>query len=105
MSGIFFTNGRQHVDLDTEQNHNAPDTTSDLLYKGALKDKSRSVWQGMIKALPGSQRIDGFQANRNLMLDKDARADSIPGWRFRPMMCAVPMLRRSASWMRKRSSI
>ena len=79
MSGIFFTNGRQHVDLDTQQNHNAPDTTSDLLYKGALKDHSRTVWQGMIKALPDSQRIDGFQANRNLMLDKTARADSIPG--------------------------
>lgn len=79
MSGIFFTNGRQHVDLDTQQNHNAADTTSDLLYKGALKENSRSVWQGMIKALPNSQRIDGFQANRNLMLDKTARADSIPG--------------------------
>lgn len=79
MSGIFFTSGRQHVDLDTQQNHNAPDTTSDLLYKGALRDHSRSVWQGMIKALPDSQRIDGFQANRNLMLDRTSRADSIPG--------------------------
>lgn len=79
MSGIFFTNGRQHLDLDTQQNHNAPDTVSDLLYKGALREKSRTVWQGMIKALPGAQRIDGFQANRNLMLDRDARADSIPG--------------------------
>jgi Fe-S cluster assembly protein SufD len=79
MSGIFFTNGRQHIDLDTQQNHNAGDTVSDLLYKGALKEKSRTVWQGMIKALRGSQRIDGFQANRNLMLDKTARADSIPG--------------------------
>ncbi len=79
MSGIFFTNGRQHLDLDTEQNHNAADTNSDLLYKGALKENSRTVWQGMIRALPGSQRIDGFQANRNLMLDSTARADSIPG--------------------------
>ncbi|MCP4360510.1 MAG: Fe-S cluster assembly protein SufD [Chloroflexi bacterium] len=79
MSGIFFTNGRQHLDLDTQQNHNAGDTVSDLLYKGALRENSRTVWQGMIKALPGSQRIDGFQANRNLMLDKTARADSIPG--------------------------
>jgi Fe-S cluster assembly protein SufD len=79
MSGLFFTNGRQHIDLDTQQNHNAPDTVSDLLYKGALRDNSRSVWQGMIKALPGSQRIDGFQANRNLLLDRKARADSIPG--------------------------
>ena len=79
MSGIFFTNGRQHLDLDTLQNHNAPETVSDLLYKGALKDRSRTVWQGMIKALPDAQRINGFQANRNLMLDRTARADSIPG--------------------------
>jgi len=79
MSGLFFTAGRQHFDLDTQQNHNAADTVSDLLYKGALKEKSRSVWQGMIKALPGSQRIDGFQANRNLLLERTARADSIPG--------------------------
>lgn len=79
MSGLFFADKRQHFDLDTQQNHNAPDTTSDLLYKGALKDKARSVWQGIIKALPDSQRIDGFQANRNLLLSKTARADSIPG--------------------------
>jgi len=79
MSGIFFGSGRQHFDLDTQQNHNAPDTVSDLLYKGALKDRSRSVWQGLIKAQPESQRIDGFQANRNLLLSSTARADSIPG--------------------------
>ncbi|MCI0580850.1 MAG: Fe-S cluster assembly protein SufD [Chloroflexi bacterium] len=79
MSGLFFANQRQHFDLDTQQNHNAPDTVSDLLYKGALKDRARSVWQGLIKALPNSQRIDGFQANRNLLLERTARADSIPG--------------------------
>lgn len=79
MSGIFFSSDRQHFDLDTQQNHNAANTTSDLLYKGALRDKSRTVWQGMIKAQPDSQKTDGFQANRNLMLDKTARADSIPG--------------------------
>lgn len=79
MSGLFFGDGRQHFDLDTQQNHNAADTTSDLLYKGAMKHRARSVWQGMIKALPGAQRIDGFQANRNLLLESSARADSIPG--------------------------
>lgn len=79
MSGLFFASRRQHFDLDTQQNHNAADSVSDLLYKGALKDKARSVWQGMIKARPDSQRIDGFQANRNLLLAKSARADSIPG--------------------------
>lgn len=79
MSGLFFASGNQHLDHDTQQNHNQPDTTSDLLYKGALKGKGRSVWQGMIKVLPGAQRTNGYQANRNLILEKSARADSIPG--------------------------
>jgi len=79
MSGFYFTNGTQHLDHDTQQNHLAPHTTSDLLFKGALKGKSRSVWQGMIYVAPGAQKTDGYQANRNLVLDDQARADSIPG--------------------------
>ncbi len=79
MSGFYFTDGVQHLDHDTQQNHLAPHTTSDLLFKGALKDKSRSVWQGMIYVAPGAQKTDGYQANRNLVLNPDARADSIPG--------------------------
>ncbi len=79
MSGFFFTDGNQHLDLDTQQNHYAPHTTSDLLFKGALRGDSRSVWQGMIYVAPGAQKTDGYQANRNLVLDKTSRADSIPG--------------------------
>lgn len=79
MSGFFFGDGRQHLDYDTQQNHVAPYTTSDLIYKGALKDKAHSVWQGMIKVFPGAQRTDGYQINRNLILEQSARADSIPG--------------------------
>jgi len=79
MSGFYFANGDQHLDHDTQQNHNAPHTTSDLLFKGALRDKSRSVWQGMIYVAPGAQKADGYQANRNLVLSRGARADSIPG--------------------------
>ncbi len=79
MSGLFFADANQLLDHDTQQDHNAPNTTSDLLFKGALKDESRSVWQGMIKVLPDAQKTDGFQASRNLVLSKDARADSIPG--------------------------
>jgi Fe-S cluster assembly protein SufD len=79
MSGFYFTNGNQHLDHDTQQNHLAKNTTSDLLFKGALVDKSRSVWQGMIYVAPGAVGTDGYQANRNLILSKGARADSIPG--------------------------
>jgi Fe-S cluster assembly protein SufD len=79
MSGFYFTDGSQHLDHDTQQNHLAPHTTSDLLFKGALRGHSRSVWQGMIYVARGASKADGYQANRNLVLDEAARADSIPG--------------------------
>lgn len=79
MSGFFFADGDQMFDHDTQQNHNAPLTVSDLLFKGAAKDHTRTVWQGMIKSLPKMQKIDGFQASRNLVLSEDARMDGIPG--------------------------
>ena len=79
MSGFYFTDGNQHLDHDTQQNHLSQNTTSDLLFKGALKGRSRSVWQGMIYVAPGAQKTDGYQANRNLILSDGARADSIPG--------------------------
>jgi Fe-S cluster assembly protein SufD len=79
LSGVFFADGSQHLDLDTEQNHVAPNCKSDLLYKGALKDQARAVWQGMIRVAKAAQKTDGYQANRNLLLSDQARADSIPG--------------------------
>lgn len=79
VSGFFFADKNQFFDLDTQQNHNAPLTKSDLLFKGAAKDQARTLWQGMIKSLPKMQKIDGYQVCRNLVLGGDARMDSIPG--------------------------
>ncbi len=79
MSGFYFSQHKQHLDYDTQQNHLAPNTTSDLLFKGALLDESRSVWQGMIYVARNATKSDGYQANRNLVLSEGARADSIPG--------------------------
>ncbi|MBA4420630.1 MAG: Fe-S cluster assembly protein SufD [Anaerolinea sp.] len=79
ISGFYFADEDQHLDMDTEQNHLAPNTTSDLLYKGAVTERARSVWQGNIYVAPGANGTDGYQANRNLILSSKARADSIPG--------------------------
>ena len=79
VSGFFFADKDQFFDLDTQQNHNAPLTNTDLLFKGAARDNARTLWQGMIKSLPQMQRIDGYQVCRNLMLSDDARMDGIPG--------------------------
>ena len=77
--GLYFPGGRQHLDHHTNQLHKSAQATSDLLIKGALKDRARSVYQGYIKVYPGAQKTNAYQANRNLMLSKNARADSIPG--------------------------
>ncbi len=79
VSGFFFADRDQFFDLDTQQNHNAPLTYTDLLFKGAARDNARTLWQGMIKSLPQMQQIDGYQVCRNLMLSDAARMDSIPG--------------------------
>jgi len=77
--GFMFGDHRQHFHLHTLQRHLAPNCTSDLLIKGCLKDRARSVYQGLIQVAEGAQRTDAYQANRNLLLSDQARADSIPG--------------------------
>ncbi len=79
VNGVMFTSGRQHLAYFTRQDHQAPHTTSDLLYKGGLKDHSRVVWKGMIRVEKDAQRTDAYQKNDSLVLSDSARADSIPG--------------------------
>jgi Fe-S cluster assembly protein SufD len=76
--GLFFGDGAQHLDFRTLQDHRVGNTTSDLLYKGALYDEAVSVFSGMIRVHPKAQHTDAYQANRNLLLSENAQAYSIP---------------------------
>jgi len=78
MLGLYFTTGQEHVDHYTLQHHVADHAYSDVLYKGAAKDQSRTVYAGLIKVEPGAQKTDAYQTNRNLLLSEDARSDSVP---------------------------
>lgn len=78
MLGLYFADGEQHFDHQTRQHHISPYADSDLLFKGAIKDTARSVYSGIIKVWPKAHRTNAYQANRNLILSRDARADSIP---------------------------
>jgi Fe-S cluster assembly protein SufD len=78
MYGLYFTQRGQHFDHYTEQDHVADHTTSDLLFKGALRGRSRTVFRGLIRVEPGAQQTDAYQANRNLLLSDKAKADSMP---------------------------
>jgi Fe-S cluster assembly protein SufD len=76
--GLYFADSDQHFAQRTLQWHEGPNATSDLLYKGALKESSKSEYSGLIKVLKGAQGTDAYQANRNLVLSEDALARSIP---------------------------
>ena len=79
VTGAYFADGGQHLDYDTYQLHQAPDTTSDFAFKGALRDRAATVWRGMIRVEEGAQKTNAYQENRNLLLSKNATANSIPG--------------------------
>ncbi len=69
----------QEFDQRTYQTHNAPSAVSDLLYKNALLDNSRTIFSGLIKVAEGAQQTDAYQTNRNLLLDPTAEANALPG--------------------------
>ena len=75
---VYFGEGTQMHDFRTLQDHDAPRTTSDLLFKGAVEDQSQSVYSGLIRIRKGAAGTNAYQTNRNLVLGKGAHADSVP---------------------------
>jgi Fe-S cluster assembly protein SufD len=79
VTGAYAGSANQHLDFDTTQEHAAPNTTSDLAFRGVLGDRATAVWRGMIRVDPDAQGTDAFQESRNLLLSTNAHADAIPG--------------------------
>jgi len=70
--------GEQVHDFRTLQDHHAPRTESQLLFKGAVADTARSVYSGLIRIRKGARGANAFQTNHNLVLSEGAHADSVP---------------------------
>ena len=78
LAGVYFADHDQHLDRFTLQDHYGVATTSDLLFKGVVADRSRSVYSGYIRVHPGAKQSRAYQQNRNIQLSRKARADSNP---------------------------
>jgi Fe-S cluster assembly protein SufD len=78
LSAAYFGEGSQTLDFRTFQFHDAPDTTSNLLFKGAVGGRSRSVYTGLIRVDKAARGTNAFQTNRNVKLSDDAWAESVP---------------------------
>ena len=74
----YFGDGDQTLDYRTFQEHVAPDTTSNLLFKGTVSDRSRSVYTGLIRVGKDARGTNAFQTNRNIKLSDEAWAESVP---------------------------
>jgi Fe-S cluster assembly protein SufD len=75
---LYFAGGTQMHDFRTLQEHAAPRTTSDLLFKGAVQDTAKSVYTGLIKIHNNAKGSVAYQTNRNLTLSHGAWAESVP---------------------------
>ncbi|MFM8015730.1 MAG: SufB/SufD family protein, partial [Actinomycetota bacterium] len=75
---LYFADGHQMHDFRTLQDHAAPRTRSDLLFKGAVRDTAKSVYTGLIKIRDNAEKSEAFQTNRNLTLSSGAWAESVP---------------------------
>lgn len=78
LDAVFFGEGGQTLDFRTFQDHIAPDCTSNLLFKGAVGGRSRSVYTGMIRVGKDARGTNAFQTNRNVKLSDGAWAESVP---------------------------
>lgn len=79
ITGLYQPDSTQRFIFDTHQNHNASQTKSDLMFKGVLDNNAYSLWQGNIFVAKDTTGADGYQMNNNLLLDRKAHAESIPG--------------------------
>ena len=78
MLGLYFADKGQHYNQYTLQHHASDHAFSDLLFKGALRDSSEAVYSGNIVVDENAQKTDAYQTNRNLLLDEESEAVSIP---------------------------
>jgi Fe-S cluster assembly protein SufD len=78
LTALYFADGERMHDFRTLQDHAGPSSTSDLLFKGAVQDRGRSVYSGLIRVRKEAAGTNAFQTNRNLVLSEGASAESVP---------------------------
>jgi len=78
-SEVIFGNNEQSFDIQTDVNHEATATEGRVVEKSILRNKSKSLFKGMIRIKENATKSNSFLSGRSILLDKDAKSDSIPG--------------------------
>lgn len=78
MQGLLFGSGFQHGDNHTLHLHAAGNTRSFIDFKVVLRDRARSAYTGLIRIEKDARTCEAYQENRNLLLGRETRAQTIP---------------------------
>ncbi|KFM16888.1 phosphoribosylglycinamide formyltransferase 1 protein [Marine Group I thaumarchaeote SCGC AAA799-B03] len=78
-SEVVFGNNEQSFDIQTNVNHESPATEGRVVEKSILRNKSKSLFKGMIRIKENAVKSNSFLSGRSILLDKDAKSDAIPG--------------------------
>ena len=78
LSGLFLTDGGQHVDNHTVIDHAKPHCNSREVYRGVLNGQSSGVFDGRVLVREDAQKTDSSQSNKNLLLSDLAEVNSKP---------------------------
>ena len=78
-SEVIFGNNEQTFDIQTNVNHESPSTEGRVVEKSILRNKSKSLFKGMIRIKENASKSNSFLSGRSILLDKDAKSDAIPG--------------------------
>ncbi len=78
MYGVYCPDGRQHIDNHTLADHRKPNSVSNELYKGVLRDRSVGVFNGKVFVRPDAQKTNAYQSCKNVVLSPDARMNTKP---------------------------
>ena len=78
-SEVIFGNNEQSFDIQTNVNHESPATEGRVVEKSILRNKSKSLFKGMIRIKENAAKSNSFLSGRSILLDKDAKSDAIPG--------------------------
>lgn len=78
-SEVVFGNNEQNFDIQTNINHQSPSTEGRVVEKSILRNKSKSLFKGMIRIKENATKSNSFLSGRSILLDKDAKSDAIPG--------------------------
>ena len=78
-SEVIFGNDDQSFDIQTNVNHESPSTEGRVVEKSILRNKSKSLFKGMIRIKENAAKSNSFLSGRSILLDKDAKSDAIPG--------------------------